>query len=236
MPVGKTKFNLNTSRKPETKLQANLIHENIQIYGIQCLWLYAERVNEDKLVFKDFSHFKVQNKGNFKEVTLLPEDASTYEGDVNYNMFGIYQQYTQHLFISQKDMLRLYPDFLSETGSRAKVVNSLILLPSSTLLEVTHVESFDVGIANLWSYNDNPKSYKLTVKVYSNNISDEGVTEIKDTINLEEGPDGEIFDYDESVDTSDIDVFFETLASTKKKIDEEGDKKSSSGGPFGSLG
>ena len=236
MPVGNVKYNLNTSRKPETHLEGNLIHENINIYGIQCLWLFSERINEDELVFRDFSHFKVLNKGNYKEVTLLPEDSSSWEGDVAYNGFGIYQQYTQHLFISKKDMLRLYPDFLTQTGSRSKIVNSLLITPSSTILEVTHVESFDVGVSNLWAYNDNPNSYKLTVKVFANNLADEGTTEIKDTIKLEEGPDGEIFDYDEKVDTSDIDDFFSTLDATKNKQNTEGDKKSSSGGPFGSLG
>lgn len=236
MPVGDVKYNLNTSRKPETHLEANLIHENINIYGIQCLWLFSEKVNKDEIVFRDFSHFKVQNAGNYKEVTLLPEDANTWEGDVAYNGFGIYQQYSQHLFISAQDMLRLYPDFLTASSGRSEVVNSLLITPSSTILEVTHVESYDVGVANLWAYNDDPKSYKLTVKIFANNLADEGTTEIEETINLEEGPDGEIFTYDEPVDTSDIDNFFETLSSTKDKQNIEGDKKSSSGGPFGSLG
>ena len=236
MPVGDVKYNLNTSRKPEVQLEANLIHENINIYGIQCLWLYSERVNQDDLVFRDFSHFKVLNQGNYKEVTLLPEDANTWEGDVAYNGFGIYQQYTQHLFMSRRDMLRLYPDFLTENSGRSKIVNSLLITPNSTILEVTHVESYDVGIANLWSYADNPKSYKLTVKVYASNLADEGTTEIKEKIDLEEGPDGEIFKHEEPLDTSGIDEFFETLSSTKDKQNTEGNKKSNSGGPFGSLG
>ncbi len=225
-------FNLNTSRKPEYTLNENLTDETINMYGISCKWLYSEKVNVD-FVFNDFSHMKVGT--DFKDITLLPEDSSNWEGDVAYNSFGFFNQWTQHLYISKAGMLSIYPDFLTNSNARSKVVNSLIITPSSTLLEITHVESFAEGINNLWGYADDPSSYKLTVKAYSNNLSDEG-TNIKTEIKFGEGQDGEIFNHTENIDTTDIDQFFESLETTKTKQDTEADKISNSGGPFGSLG
>ena len=226
-------FNINISRKPEVQLDGNLIHELINTYGMPCKWLYSERMNEDNLVFRDFSHLRVGT--DYEDVILKPEESENFIGDSVYNGFGIFNQQTTALFISAKDMLRLYPDWLEETGSRSQVVNSLIMTPSSTILEITHVESFTEGISNLWGYPDEPNSYKLVCKVYSNNLSDEGVSDIKSTIVTEEGPDGEIFKNEEPIDSSHIDAFFETLEITKQEQDAEGDKVSNTDSVFGNL-
>lgn len=230
-------FNLNNSRKPEYNLNETLSNEVINIYGIQCKWLYSERVNED-FVFRDFSHFKVGT--DYKDVTLMPQETISWEGDVAYNNFGFYNQWTQQLFISKADMLNLYPDYLDKGNpSRSKVVNSLLITPSSTILEVTHVESFTEGVNNVWGYADDPSTYKLTVKIYSNNLADEGISEIKDTIKLAEGPEkdgvAEIHDYDEVIDTSDIDAFFAELSAVKEEQETEGSKISNNNNPFGNL-
>jgi len=224
-------FNLNISRKPERNLDGHLIDEMISIYGVPCLWLFSERINEDHIVFKDFSHFKVEK--DYKQVTLLPENMENWDGGVQFGGFGMFQAYTIELFISAKEIINLYPHFLDDKGSRSKIVNSLILTPGNQILEITNVESFDIGVSNQFSYADFPNSYKLTARIYTPNLSDEGVTEIKDSINLEET---EIFDYTEDVDTSEIDEFFKTLDVVKDTQNTEGSKKSESGGVFGSLG
>ena len=79
------------------------------------------------------------------------------------------------------------------------MINSLLITPSSTILEVTHFENFNVGINNLFAYADDTSVYKLTVKVYSNNIADEGTADIEDIIKLE---DQEIFEHLDPIDTS----------------------------------
>lgn len=223
-------FNLNTSMKPEYGLNENLIHEAISMYGIQCRWLFSERINED-FVFRDFSHFKVEK--DYKDVVLLPEDSSNWEGDNGFNTFGLFNQNIQNLYISKKSLLGLYPDFFTEVGNRSKVMNSLLVTPSSTILEVTNIEEHNINMNNMWAYADEASSFKLTVKIYSNNLSDEGVTEIKTNIKLQED---EIFEADQEIDTSDIDTFFGSLEVVKDTQDTEGDKISRSGGPFGSLG
>lgn len=232
-------FNLNTSRKPERKLQENNINEIINIYGILCKYLYTEKINVDYNVFKDFSHLKVGEQ--YEDVYLLPEDTSNFEGDVNYNMFGFHNQWTQQLFISRASMIKLFPDFMEE--GRHELVNSLIVTPAGTLLEITHVESFTIGISNTWAYADLPSSYKLSVKIYDHNLSDEGITSVKTSVDLEEGKDGEIFKHTEEIDTSDIDAFFETLETTKTAIEQEsitgtkqGTGANNTDNPFGTLG
>jgi len=231
-------FNLNISRKKEYSLNEQNIDEVISIYGILCKYLYTEKINVDSTVFRDFSHLKIGT--DFEELYLLPEDTENWEGDVSYNLFGFHNQWTQQLFISRASMFKLFPEFMTE--GRHELVNSLIVTPSGTLLEITHVESFGVGINNLWGYADQPTSYKLTVKIYDHNISDEGITSVKTSIKLEEGKDGEIFEHDEEIDTSDIDAFFGTLETHKETVDTEsihgtdkGTGANNTNSPFGNL-
>ena len=228
-------YNLNNSRKPEQSLQGNLIAENINIYGIQCKWLFSERINPD-LVFRDFSHFRVQHSDKFKDVTLMPEDSSNWQDEVSYNSFGIFQNMNTVLFISKPDMLRLFPDFLGDKPMRHLVLNSLVITPSGTILEVTNVDEHHMGVSNLWAYADDPNSYKLTTKVYAPNISDEGISEIKTTVDLSEGPEGEIFKEEEDISTEEIDIFFSELESHKDKINKEAKGVSNTENPFGNLG
>ena len=233
-------FNLNISRKPERNLYKNNINEIIEMYGIKCKYLYSEKINIDKFVFKDFSHLKVDNtdQGLYKDIYLLPEDTENWEGDVLYNLYGFNNQWTQHLFISQKMMYELYPKFL-DTG-RHNLVNSLIITPSSTILEITHVESYDPGMTNTWGHADQPSSYKLTVKIYDHNLPDENIRDIKTNIELEEGNDGiEIFNHNEEIDTSDIDSFFEEMKIEKENIEEQSSSgktgTNNTNSPFGNL-
>ena len=228
--------NFNISRKPEQSLKEGLIKEMINLYGIPCKWLYSEKINTD-FVFRDFSGLKVGTDDNkdpeFKDITILPEDTNNWEGEIGYQSWGRFNDMSQNCFISKADILKLYPDFYEEKNSKAKILNSLLLTPSGTFLEVTNISEFEPGINNLWAYADTPSSYKLTVKVYTNNLADEGLSSINTQVVLD---DQEAFSETEDIDTSDVDEFFNTLSSLKEQQDIQGDEISSSGGPFGSLG
>jgi hypothetical protein len=209
-------FNLNTSRKPEVELNRKLINETISMYGIPVKYLYSEKINKDQ-VFKDFSHNKIPEDG-YKEVYIMPENPEDWEGDTVYNNFGFYNQWTQNLFISRETVLELYPNF-DELG-RSTLVNSLIIMPSSTVLEITHVETYNVGINNLWGFADETSVYKLVVKTYDYNIADEGMADVKDSIKLDED---EIFEHNEEIDTALIDDFFKDLSRQADNIDDISD-------------
>jgi hypothetical protein len=242
-------FNLNNSRKPEVDLYKSLIDESIEMYGIPCKYIYSEKMNKNE-VFQDFSHMKVGEV--FKDIFLLPEDASDWEGDVVYNNFGFYNQWTQTLYISRKTILELYPDF--DEDGRSRMVNNLIITPSSTVLEITHVETYNPGINNLWGFADRTSVYKLSVKIYDHNIADEGISdigkEVELDIKLKEGANSlledenteVIFEHDEELDTTDIDKFFQEISQDinivedlADKGDDKGKKPSNTNSPFGNL-
>jgi len=175
---------------------------------------------------------------DYVDIVLMPEDPNNWAEDNLFNSFGYYNNQTQQVFISRKTILEIYPDF--EEDGYSDLMNSLILFPSGTLVEITDVEQYNEGINNLFAYADKISSYKLTIKVYNVNLSDEGVSEIDTTVSLDEGPqgsrnEGKIFEKEEEVNTQEIDDFFNTLEITKNEQDTEGDKISNTGGVFGNL-
>jgi len=245
-------FNLQQSRKPEYKLNEKLINESIQIYGVPTKYLYSSKNNKD-LVFKDFSHFSLSDT-DFKEVYILPENTENWDGDFSFNNFGLYSNLTQRFYISKKSVIELYPE-LEGTDSitdvakfRSKFINTLMILPSETILEITDMASLSEGVNNLWAFGDGPSVYVLSTKVYDNNIADQNIRDINTTITIEETgtpktEDNTIFEHDEIVDTNSLDSFLDSIAQDteiKDAISETGDDKglkpNSNDTVFGTLG
>ena len=215
-------LDLNISRKPEYSLQETHIDELIEIYGIPCLYLFSEQINQDT-VFQDFSHNKV-TPGKSVQIKLLPDEESQWEGETIFNKFGFYNNYSQTLYISKRTILSLYPKFLEEKGERSKIQGSLILLPSGGIVEVTNISEHHEGINNLWAYADQASSYKLTVKPYTKNIADKGTSELKEQIEIKSGENKEIFEYNEQITTEDLDDFFGEFQDKKEQITKEADE------------
>jgi len=237
-------FNLNQSKKPEVELNRTLIDEVISIYGLPVKYLFVEKMNKNQ-VFKDFSHFELNPNVESKQIYLLPEDTSDWEGDTVFNQFGFYNQWTQHLFMSRKTALELYPNF--DENGRAEMTNNLIITPSNTILEITQIETYEPGVNNLWGFGDESSVYKIAVKIYDHNISDE--IDLTDSIKLSEDgyrnggdKDDIIFSDAENIDTTDIDDFFNELQKDideteeiADKGDDKGNKPSNTNSPFGNL-
>jgi len=236
--------NFNMSRKPEISLNKILIKEMINLYGIRCLYLNSERIAED-LVFQDFAGMEV--KKEFTPITLLPEEKENYEGEDSFNSFGFYNQSYTTLYISEDDVLGLFPDAEKAGHVRARMINSLLVLPSSVILEITDFEAYTPGINNMWAFGDMASAYKLTCKVFSHNGADEG-TDFDTQINLDEGPEnsrdsGKIFEHTEEVSTN-IDNFFDGLLDNEEEIEKENTpnapkdltRVTNTDNPFGDLG
>jgi len=240
-------FNLNNSRKPEHDLYQKLSNQVINTYGLPVIFLFAQKINKNE-IFKDFSHMKVNPDIEQKEIYIMPEDPSDWEGDTVFNNFGFYSQWTQHLFLTRDTILELFPDFDEDSG-RSKIVNNLIITPSSTILEITNIESYEPHINNLWAFNDSISAYKIAVKVYDYNIADEGIVDIKGSVKLSEDgyenngdADDVIFEYDEQISTEGIDNFFNELQNNvdiveefSEKGDDKGKKSSNTNSAFGNL-
>lgn len=227
-------FNLNRSEKNDYKLKERQIKEMISIYGVVVDYMYTEKMNVDAIL-KDFSHLTMK-KGDSIKIDLLPEDTAGWEGDLQWDMFGLHNQRTISFFIA-KDTV----DEISERyeNKYSGIINSLIVLPSGTILEITDMVSQVEGVNNLFTYSDNIAVYRLNTKVYYN--SKQNVIDAKNITTAGiDVPNGVEIDYrDPEVDSEqsfdDLDDYFNSLEDVKEERDIESQKVSNSDSVFGSL-
>jgi hypothetical protein len=194
-------------------------------------------MNKD-FTFKDFSHFKTTKEP--KEIYVMPENPENWEDTEVFNSFGFFNNGIQHVFITKDTILNLYPDIDESTETwRTEIMNSMIVLPSNTLLEITDIQQYHEGLGNLWAFADDIISYKLAVKVYDNMLGDE--IEIDSKVTLDEsGKDGEpvIFQKEELTTSEEIDDFFKSINEINDEIDEKAKEipKADNDNVFGNLG
>lgn len=227
-------FNLNRSNKNDYKLKERQIKEMISIYGVEADYLYTKKMNVDS-VLRDFSHLTME-KGDSIKVTLLPESQEGWEGEQNWDLFGLHNQRTVNFFVA-KDTV----DEISERydNKYAGIINSLIVLPSGTILEITDMVTEVEGVNNLFTYKDEISVYRFNTKVYYNSQQNEIDTENITTEDVD-APKGIEIDYndpevDQEQSFDDLDDYFNALDGKKTKQDIEGQNISSSDSVFGSL-
>lgn len=240
-------FNLNRHNHPDYELKNRQIEELINIYGVECDFLYTERMNIDNIL-QDFSHLKLK-EGDSKKVFLLPEDPNGFDGSYNWNLFGLQNNLVINFFISNSSVKNI----LTEKEKTIEDVysfltNKLLVLPNGMILEITDVSSLVEGVNNLFLYKDVKSVYKLTTRVYYNSKQNEinyssyreNLSNLKQNqpqdpseapkIDYQEAPESDI--YEESFE--DLDEYFKSLDNTD--IQEE--KRISTGvdDVFGKLG
>jgi len=221
-------FNLNRHNHPDYQLKNNQINELISMYGVECDFLYVEKVNKDS-VFKDFSHLKFK-EGNSKKVVLLPENPDGFDGSYNWNLFGLQNNLVVNFFISHQSVL----DVLSQKEKEVKEVysfftNKLLVLPNGIILEITDVSSIIEGVNNLFLYNDIKSAYKLSTRVYYNSKQNEMEYDSNKKDNPEELKQNQPQDeseapkinYQEESPTDNYEQSFEDLDEYFKSLDEE---------------
>ena len=234
-------FNLNKSQKADVNLLKSNIDEMINIYGVNCNFIYTEKMNKD-FVLKDFSHFESSQN---MEIYLLPEDTENWGDDLQWNSFGLMNMRTMVFFMSSKtyENIENMIKFENQNPENITIVNSLLIMPNKTILEITDI-SYDVpGGNNLFILPDDKSAYRITTKVYSNNlqdnieIEDDPSTTEKVTKTINDGLLDIEFNEDEiSKETfEDLDTYFQSL-DEKTIQDSEGQKISNSDSVFGSLG
>lgn len=64
-------MNFNLSNTPEYSLNAGMIDELINLYGLFVKFLVVEKINRDLEVFGDYSHIKTDNNKAF-DIYALP--------------------------------------------------------------------------------------------------------------------------------------------------------------------
>ena len=211
-------FNLNRNSNPDYILKQNHIEELINIYGVECDYVYTTKENQDKIL-RDFSHLKT---GDSKKIMLLPEEMVSYEEDLNWDMFGLNNMRTMHLFISKKSMYNLFPEW-SFSAHAKDIVNSLVVFPSGSIMEIADITTTGEGINNLFTYDDEESVYRLSMRNHYASQQDTVEEEAEQSPKVEE-----TFD--------DLDSYFSSLDGVKDNQEEESIGVSDSDSIFGSLG
>ena len=202
-------FNLNTSRKPEYQLQGNLIDEHINTFGIKVKFLKTEKKNADQ-TFRDFTHNVLKET---TEIFILPENTEAYDNPI-YTSWGLTNNTVNNFYISGKTI-----EHLKEFGIEiTDLPNSLLVLPSSQIIEITHIEPAQ-SMNYLWSYGDKPTAFVMTCREY--NIQESDKLSMQDTIE-DVTSENSIIETDEEIDTQLIDDFFKEVH-TMKEIQDETD-------------
>lgn len=218
-------FNLNRSSSADYSLKERQIKEMINLYGVEVDVLKTTKLNIDK-VMKDFSHLKI-GKEKIK-ITIMPEESSGWEGDMGFDMWGLHNQRTINFLIS-KDSFNELSDFLDKNAiNDSAVLNSIIVLPSGTIMEITSFTTQVEGVNNLFTYSDSASVYRLVTKVYNNSKQNE----IERTTELEKT------NSDKEVENNfdDIDNYFKMLDTENDEIEEQGSTISNSDTVFGTMG
>lgn len=165
-------MNFNISSKPEYSLNARMSAELIDLYGVKVKFMVIEKINRDDLVFGDYSHIKTNSSSIF-EIYGLPETSESWDNlNVNFTQFGLQTQESINLFISKKSMDTIYPDFYNSKGLNG-VIGNLIVLPSGRIMEISDCQYEVQGGSNLYAYQDQKNTFKLTCVTYSNKAANE---------------------------------------------------------------
>ena len=241
-------FNLNRNNHPDYNLKMSQISELINMYGVEVDFLYTEKVNVDRLL-QDFSHLKFKEKDS-KKIYLLPENPNGFDGDYNWNLFGLQNNLIVNFFISSKTVEEILKEKNKDINEIYNfLTNKLIVLPSGVIFEITDVSSLVEGVNNLFLYSDIKSVYKLTTRVYYNSKQNEfkydpntkddpnklKQNQPQDTseapkIDYQETPESDI--YEENFE--DLDSYFKSLDNIN--IKEENKIKSGKDDVFGDLG
>jgi hypothetical protein len=209
------------------------------MYGVECDFLLTEKMNVDK-VLMDFSHLKLSEK-NSKKVYLLPENTQNWEDEFQFNIFGLENKRYVNFYISRNSLIKLAID-----EDFSKLINSLIVTPSGSILEISSVTDKFENVNNLFLYDDTSSVLRITcVPYYAKEHNEFEFDEESDNHNPipDDAPEGAELDFREEPPSDNyedefmtLDEFFTALDGTKKEQDKEGDEISNSDSVFGSLG
>ena len=126
-------FNLNKSNKSDFTLTKNNNAELINIYGVNCNFIYTTKMNKD-FVLKDFSHFTSEDEPF--EIYLLPEDTSNWASDMAWDSWGLNNLRTISFFLSSKTYDKISEKYFENSeNSEGTIINSLLIMPNGSILE-----------------------------------------------------------------------------------------------------
>lgn len=165
-------INLNYSHKPEYDLYNSITDELITGYGVLVKYIITEKVNLDYDTFGEWTSLKA-NQDDVHEVHLLPETQENWQGqNIMFDQFGLGNFSTMEFYISERELHTAFPQW-EDSYNINDMLSDLIIVPSGKVLEITHVEPLVTGINNLFIYDDNKNTIKITCRNYTFREADE---------------------------------------------------------------
>ena len=194
-------YNFNINDNPEYDLNASLIDETINLYGVAVKFLVTTKLNSDDNIFGDYSSIKTDNSKIF-EIYALPENAESWDsGGYNFSEFGMLNLDAVAVFVSKNTVENIMElDF-------KQMYNNLVVMPNNKVMEVTDVQFEVPGVNNLFTFKNAKSVYKLTLKPYALKLTDE--------INKQD------ISIDDGEDYSTLDNYFDELLDRKTAVDTE---------------
>lgn len=180
-------MNFNFAKHPEHNLHSSLIDELINLYGIMVKLVIVERVNEDKIVFGDFSHLLSDNTRTF-EIPVLPENMDDFNRDeFRFSQFGLENYDTIDLFVHRQsiDNIQGVEHIIKNNGRYTNprkpsivdldhhLVGNLLVLPSGKVMEISEQSVTTPGINNMFTYKNEKTVYRLTCVPYRSQLVSE---------------------------------------------------------------
>lgn len=194
-------YNFNINDNPEYDLNASLIDETINLYGVAVKFLVTTKLNTDDNIFGDYSSIKTDNSKIF-EIYAMPENAESWDsGGYNFSEFGMLNLDAVAVFVSKNTVENIMElDF-------KQMYNNLVVMPNNKVMEVTDVQFEVPGVNNLFTFKNAKSVYKLTLKPYALKLTDE--------INKQD------ISIDDGEDYSTLDNYFDELLDRKTAVDTE---------------
>jgi len=160
----------NFSGSSEYQLNASLIDEVINMYGVLTKFLIVQKINRDDLVFGDYTHLK-SDSNKIYDVNMLPENSEDYEStDYAFSDFGLSNFENINLFVSKANIIDAVPGLVSGVEH---VTGNLVILPNNKIMEIVNASWEVPGINNLYTYNDVKTVLKLSCKPYDSKLIQE---------------------------------------------------------------
>ena len=194
-------YNFNINENPEYDLNAELIDECINLYGVPTKFLVTIKLNSDDTIFGDYSSIKTDGTKIF-DVYMLPENSDSWDsGGYNFSDFGMLNNDTTTVFVSKNSVETIIDIEFKD------IYGCLVVMPNNKIMEVTDVQFEVPGVNNLFTFKNAKSAYKLTLKPYSVKLTDE-----IDTTDISVDP---LEDY------STLDNYFDELLDRKGQQDTE---------------
>lgn len=216
-------MNLNY-RSNEYELNSYQTDEVIRLYGVPVKLMVTEKKNKD-LIFGDWTHVKVDNKNVF-EVYALPENSDEFESyERLQTQFNIITDTSINLFVSEITVNTIFSIIKSE-NSRNKtnvvemrhsdLINSIVLLPSGKLLEITEIIREVPGANNMFTFKNDKNCLKFVCRSYIHNPAND--VKMPDVIDSEPV---DVVNYEEEFDN--LNKYFNELVNDENSITNKQD-------------